>query len=179
MVDFYKMRILIFVIKILVLISWAIFKHDYWFPAGMSSKDPITIMRNSSQGHLQAHSLPLLVCFAVQPCAQAFYFAFHSFILCILFMTAPLLQGFGSDFCFAVRLFFKIYFFIHMCVSECMYVYHLHADTCRGQKRTRHTHFQTDGLRWCGSKRNHLHGSKLSRTTKSSRVSAGTETTPR
>lgn len=34
-----------------------------------------------------------------------------------------------------------------MCVSECMYVYHLHADTSGGQERARRTHFQT-GMDW-------------------------------
>lgn len=81
------------------------------------------------------------------PVLRHSYFAFHSFILCILFTTVPVLQGFGSDFFFsAVRLFFKIYF-LYTCVSECMYVYRLHADTSGGQKRARHTHFQT-GMDW-------------------------------
>lgn len=34
-----------------------------------------------------------------------------------------------------------------MCVSECMYVYHLYADTGGGQKRARRTYFQT-GMDW-------------------------------
>lgn len=113
----------------------------------MSSNDPITMMRNSSQGRLQFRSLPLLVCFAAWPCAQAFLFCLSFLHTLYSVHNSPCAAGVWKWFFFsAVRLFFKIYF-LYTCVSECMYAYRLHADTSGGQKRARHTHFQT-GMDW-------------------------------
>lgn len=121
-VDFYKIRILVFIIKkILVLISWAIFKHDYWFRARMSSKDPITMMRNSSQGRLQFRSLPLLVCFAAWPCAQAFLFCLSFLHTLYSVHNSPCAAGVWKWFFFPQWDFFlRFIFYTHVCLSVCM-----------------------------------------------------------